>query len=419
MENASNRTIWIILPIVLVLLFSCVKEDALYLNRGNDHFKKGQYDEAPPEVSAEYSFTTINVPSAYAWGINGSNNIVGWYNGATGMHGFLYVGGSFTPIDVPSASSTLATGINDSNNIVGRYNDATGMHGFFYAGGSFTPIDVPGASWTTPTGINNSNNIVGYYYDATEYHGFFYAGGSFTPIDVPGASWTNAYGINDANNIVGYYHDATGTHGFLYAGGSFTLIDVPGASWTAPSGINNSNNIVGTYFDGIIKHGFLYAGGSFTLIDVPGASGTEANGINDSNNIVGLYYDAEGLHGFLATPVLEPVTIDIKPGSYPNSINLKSKGKISVAILSTNDFNTPSLVDPNSLAFGRTGDEKSLAFCSGAEDVNGDGLLDLVCHFYTQNTGFQCGDTEGILKGKATDNKPIEESDSVKINPCK
>ena len=48
------------------------------------------------------------------------------------------------------------------------------------------------------------------------------------------------------------------------------------------------------------------------------------------------------------------------------------------------------------LTFGRTGDEGALAFCGEiAEHVNADGRLDLVCHFTTQQTGFQCGDTEG------------------------
>jgi len=112
------------------------------------------------------------------------------------------------------------------------------------------------------------------------------------------------------------------------------------------------------------------------------------------------------------------VSIDIKPGSFPNSINPKSRGRIPVAILSTVDFDAPSEVDPLSLTFGRTGDEPSLAFCNASpEDVNGDGLLDLVCHFTTQQTGFQTGDTEGVLKGKTVDATPIEGRDSVRIVP--
>lgn len=33
--------------------------------------------------------------------------------------------------------------------------------------------------------------------------------------------------------------------------------------------------------------------------------------------------------------------------------------------------------------------------------------------------GFQCGDTEGILKAKMIDGTPIEGKDSVIIIPCK
>jgi len=110
------------------------------------------------------------------------------------------------------------------------------------------------------------------------------------------------------------------------------------------------------------------------------------------------------------------VDIDIKPGSYPNAINLKSRGTVPVAILSTPSFDAPSAVDVGSLTFGRTGNEMSLAFCGEPEDVNGDGLSDLVCHFYTQKTGFQSGDTQGTLKGTAA-GTPIIGIDSVRIVP--
>jgi hypothetical protein len=70
-----------------------------------------------------------------------------------------------------------------------------------------------------------------------------------------------------------------------------------------------------------------------------------------------------------------------------------------VAILSARAFNAPARVDQAKLTFGRTGDEASLAFCSGAEDVNGDRLPDLVCHFHNGKTGFRPGDTKAVLKG--------------------
>jgi hypothetical protein len=108
--------------------------------------------------------------------------------------------------------------------------------------------------------------------------------------------------------------------------------------------------------------------------------------------------------------------IDIKPGSRENPINRKSEGKIPVAILSTADWSVPTNVDRTSLTFGRTGDEHSLAFCNeDSQDVNNDGLPDLVCHFSTQLTGFQAGDTFGILNGKTKDGAAFTAKDSVRI----
>ena len=110
------------------------------------------------------------------------------------------------------------------------------------------------------------------------------------------------------------------------------------------------------------------------------------------------------------------VGIDIKPGSDVSPINPGSYGKIPVAILSTPTFNAPEQVDRTSLTFGRSGSETSLAFCSqGGEDVNGDGRLDLLCHFYTQQTGFQPDDTEGILKGQTVEAIPVEGRDAVRV----
>ena len=109
------------------------------------------------------------------------------------------------------------------------------------------------------------------------------------------------------------------------------------------------------------------------------------------------------IRGFLVTPV----DISLKPGATePVPINPKSHGKIPVAILSTASFDATA-IDTTSLTFGRTGQEKSLAFCNSGEDVNGDGRTDVVCHFETQSTGFKSGDTLGILMGKTTQGSPV------------
>ena len=149
--------------------------------------------------------------------------------------------------------------------------------------------------------------------------------------------------------------------------------------------------------------------------------------VHDSGNywlIDWLCTDAPGVLPADPTPTAEPtptagstiVDMDIQPGGDPNSINTRRRGTIPVAILSTDDFDATTEVDKTSLTFGHTGDEDSLARCArNGEDVNDDGLLDIVCHFNTQDTGFQQGDTEGILRGQANDGTPIEGSDSVRV----
>ncbi len=119
--------------------------------------------------------------------------------------------------------------------------------------------------------------------------------------------------------------------------------------------------------------------------------------------------------------VVQVVPIDIKPGGFPNGVNVNpnNHGIIPVAILSTPDFDAPARVDSSSLTFGPTGDEDSFVHSSDKkEDVNGDGLLDLVVRFNNQPPLFQCGDTLGILRGKTLDGMLIEGIDSIKPSPC-
>lgn len=121
------------------------------------------------------------------------------------------------------------------------------------------------------------------------------------------------------------------------------------------------------------------------------------------------------------------VGIDIKPGSNPNSINLSSAGNIPVAILSTPTFDAPSQVDLDppdpadrlSLAGASVNlIGKSEEFQCSNQDVNADGLLDLLCHFDTLTiTLLEPGDTVAVVEGKTVDGRPIFGEDSVRIVP--
>lgn len=124
-----------------------------------------------------------------------------------------------------------------------------------------------------------------------------------------------------------------------------------------------------------------------------------------------------GLQGWgCGEEIIEIVDIDIKPGSDPNSINLRNKGVIPVAILTTDDFDATT-VDPLSVAFGP--DEALEVHGQGhMEDVDEDGDLDLILHFNTQDTGIICSDQEAGLTGEAFDGQMIEGFDSIHIVMC-
>jgi hypothetical protein len=111
------------------------------------------------------------------------------------------------------------------------------------------------------------------------------------------------------------------------------------------------------------------------------------------------------------------VAIDIKPGSFPNSINPKSKGVIPVAILTTATFDATT-VDPTTVLFGATGTEAAPVH-SALQDVDGDGGTDLLLHFETQATGIRCGDASAFLTGETFSKQVIEGSDSIKTVTCK
>jgi len=110
-------------------------------------------------------------------------------------------------------------------------------------------------------------------------------------------------------------------------------------------------------------------------------------------------------------PYWTDVTIDIKPGSDPNSINLKSKGVVPVAVLTADEFDATT-VDPATVLFA---DASPVRWA--LEDVDGDGDVDLVLHFKTQNLGLDADSTEATLTGSTYDGQDIQGTDGVRIVP--
>lgn len=126
------------------------------------------------------------------------------------------------------------------------------------------------------------------------------------------------------------------------------------------------------------------------------------------------------VNGILVTDGVN-VSIDIKPGSDPNSINLCSNGTIPVAIFGSVDFDV-SNIDTKTLRFAETtvkmvGKKDPQTLCS-YEDVNDDGLDDLVCHFVTTDIAAIEGESSSAtvtVNGELFDDTAFEGSDSVNI----
>jgi len=156
---------------------------------------------------------------------------------------------------------------------------------------------------------------------------------------------------------------------------------------------------------------------AFNLSDEYGfgkLTGTYENGdpINgDPINGLGFYlYDGVPLYLAVSSP---EVMIDIKPGSDTNPINLKSKGVVPVAVLTTNVFDAAE-VNPATVHFaGATPLRWTL------EDVDGDGDKDMLFHFRTEQLNLDQNSTEAVLTGKTIEEVAFEATDKVQIVPVK
>ena len=118
---------------------------------------------------------------------------------------------------------------------------------------------------------------------------------------------------------------------------------------------------------------------------------------------------------------LEEITIDIKPGGNPNNINLKSRGVVPVAVLTTEDFDA-STIDPKTVLFAGA-EPVRWTLC----DVDDDGDKDILFHFKTEDLKLDDEITEATLTceiksemtRETTDGEVIQGTDEVCIVPRK
>jgi hypothetical protein len=218
------------------------------------------------------NWTTFDIPGASdafpvrPKAINADREIVGQYVDANGKwHGFHMSEGSARTIEPPGATGdpwTGAWGINAQGDVVGAFSDATGIHGYLFSEGVFTPLPdaVEGSPWSSPTGINARGDIAGMYLvpGDPKMYGYVLRKGRFSKVDLASATvMICPFAINEAGDMVGHYVDPL-AHGFMFRKGVYTTIDFPGAASSECNSINPHRDIVGNYRDGAgTLHGYL------------------------------------------------------------------------------------------------------------------------------------------------------------------
>lgn len=141
---------------------------------------------------------------------------------------------------------------------------------------------------------------------------------------------------------------------------------------------------------------------------------TATNAVVDTINVDSESFTAYCI--FIGPVVSKQVRIDIKPGSDPNSINLGSNGNVPVAIFSAADFDATT-IDPLTVTLaGAAVKLKGKGTpMSSAEDIDGDGTLDLIVHVDTTALQLSLGDTEAVLEATTYDGMKIRGKDSIRV----
>jgi hypothetical protein len=126
-------------------------------------------------------------------------------------------------------------------------------------------------------------------------------------------------------------------------------------------------------------------------------------------------------------PVLIEVGIDIKPGSYPNCLNINGHGVVPVAILGSNDFDVTQ-IDVSTLTFAGLAVRikgNGTPQCS-VEDVSGDfanpegapdGHNDLVCKFVDDANAWSPVNDTAAVTGDLYDGTHFEGVDKICLTP--
>lgn len=110
------------------------------------------------------------------------------------------------------------------------------------------------------------------------------------------------------------------------------------------------------------------------------------------------------------------VTIDVKPGDNPTTLEPKREGMVPIAILSSKEFDAAQ-IDPSTIRAGATGTESSI-FKSMMEDVDNDKDVDMLLLFPVRQLALTCAAKSITVKGKTEKGQDFEGSEPVTMLGC-
>jgi hypothetical protein len=356
--------------------------------------------------------------------------IQGAFGGSSGSYGDAFV----TKLNSAGTALVYSTYLGGSNDDGGYHNGiAVDQFGSAYVTGfSYTPSGFPGTTGSSIVSTNGAiqgTNAGGQDAFVTKLNA---AGTALVYSTYLGSSGTgelgNGIAVDQAGNayVTGYtassgFPGTTGssivsTNGAFqgtYGGGAWdafvTKLNAAGtalvsSTYLGGSGIDVPSGIALDQAGNAYVTGYTYTTGL-------GFPGITASSIQSTN--------AGGGDGFVAKiQFVTPVSIDIKPGSFPNSINLGSNGVVPVAILGSATFDA-SQVDPLTVTMA---DAKVKLKGKGTpmaslQDLNGDGFLDLVVQVSTSTLQLSAIATEAIVEGSTVGGMSFSGKDSVNIVP--
>lgn len=265
------------------------------------------------DTAISYSVTDLGAVTAsnssLGWHINGSEQVAGFEENASGNPAAWYLGcGTFTSLGTLGGSYAESHGINNSDMVVGWSHNASGKRRAFRwtSGGGMVDLGVVASRTDSEAlSVNASSEIVGTVVNfgspPSSRLAFLYLpvgayslSAGMNSLGTLGGTQSVAMDISDSGRVVGGAQNAGGNYRpFRWNTGTMTDLGTLGGDSVRPDhraeAVNSSGNIAGrSYTAGAAARAFYWNGTTMSDLGVlTGGTESWAFGLNDSNVVVG------------------------------------------------------------------------------------------------------------------------------------